>query len=221
MTRDLVIFGIGAYAEQVHHYFSVDPRYRVTAFTVDAEFIEGDAFCGLPVIAAEEIVANAHPQRCDMFVALGYNRINEVRKAKVIAARALGYTLASYVHASAQIARGVEVKDNTFICEQALVRPFSRLGCDLQIGAKVTIGHNNVVGDHCFFAMGAALCGGVELGERCFIGANATLRDHIAVGERCVIGAGAVILSDCAPDGVYRTVETARTSRGSDSLRSI
>jgi sugar O-acyltransferase (sialic acid O-acetyltransferase NeuD family) len=221
MARDLVIFGTGEYAQQMHHYFSADPGHRVVAFSVDAAFVTQPSFCGLPVIPFEAIVASADPRHCDMYIAVGYQRLNETRRSKCLAARALGYSLASYVHPTAVVARGVTVQDNSFVGEMALVRPFASLGWDVQIGPQASIGHHAVVQDHCYIAARAMLCGAVNVGECCFIGANATVRDHVAVGDRCVIGAGAVILSDCEPAGVYRAEATPRSAVGSRSLRRI
>lgn len=221
MARDLVIFGTGEYAEQMHHYFAHDPEHRVVAFTVDTEFVAEPAFCGLPVIPFETIAASADPERCDMFIAVGYQRLNQTRKSKCLAARAMGYSLARYVHPTAVVARGVTVRDNSFVGEMAVLRPFARLGWDLQIGPQASVGHHALVQDHCYVAARAMLCGAVDIGEGCFIGANATVRDHVRIGERCVIGAGAVILSDCEPGGVYRAAATPRRVIGSQSLRRI
>lgn len=221
MHRDLVIFGVGDYAQQMHHYFGTSDSHRVVGFTVDAAYLNEPTFCGLPVIPFETLTTVAGPSQCDLYVAIGYNGVNEVRRVKYLAAKALGYTLARFVHPTAVVARGVALGDNTFIAELTVVKPFATLGCNLQIGGCVHIGHNVVVRDHVFFAAGAKLCGFVEVGERCFIGANATLRDRITIGERCVVGAGAVILSDCAPDGVYRATATERFARSSATLPRI
>lgn len=221
MRRDLVIFGIAAYAKQMHHYFSTSLDHRVVGFTADAQYIAEPSFCGLPVLPFETLTAVAPPAQVDLYIAIGYNSVNEGRRSKYVEAKARGYSLASYVHASAVIASGVSVGDNTFIGELTVVKPFAKLGCDLQIGAQVHIGHNAVIRDHAFVAAGSKLLGAVDIGECCFIGGNATVRDHVTVGARCVVGAGAVILSDCEPEGVYRAAAAPRREGGIHALRRI
>lgn len=221
MRRDLVIFGMTAYAKQMHHYFSASPGHRVVGFTVDAQYITEPSFCGLPVLPFETLTAAAPPAQCDLYIAIGYNGVNEGRRSKYVEAKAKGYTLASYVHASAVVASGVSVGENTFIGELAVVKPFATLGCNLQMGAHAHVGHNAVVRDHVFLAAGCKLLGVVDIGECCFIGGNATVRDHVTVGARCVVGAGAVILSDCEPEGVYRATAAPRGAGGIDTLRRI
>lgn len=221
MRRDLVIFGITAYAKQMHHYFSTSPDHRVVAFTADAQYITEPSFCGLPVLPFETLTNAAPPDQFDLYIAVGYNGVNEGRRSKYVEAKAKGYTLASYVHASAVVASGVSVGDNTFIGELTVIKPFATLGCDLQMGAHVHVGHNAVIRDHAFVAAGSKLLGAVDIGECCFIGGNATVRDHVTVGARCVVGAGAVILSDCEPEGVYRAAGTPRREGDVHTLRRI
>lgn len=221
MNDRLLIFGAGDYAELVHHYFARDPRYREIAFAVDGERLAADRFCGAPLLAFEEARHRCPPEAWDMFVAIGYTGVNEGRRSKVDAAKALGYTLTSYVHASALLADDAVVQENSFVAEQVLIKPFCRLGRDLQLAAQCYISHGARVGDHCYLAPRALLCGLTDVGECCFIGANATVRDKVRIGARCVIGAGAVILSDCEPDGVYRATPTARHRVSSGAMRRL
>jgi sugar O-acyltransferase (sialic acid O-acetyltransferase NeuD family) len=221
MRKDLIIFGIGQYADQANFYFSSDGIHRVAAFTVDEAFIAGDSFCGCPVIPFEEIAASFGPSTSAMFIAIGYQRVNAVRAEKYRAAKANGYRLASYVHPTALVSQGVQVGDNSLIGEMSLVRPFAQLGNNVQIGAQAHVGHHAIVHDHCWLVSQSVICGSVEIGESCFIGANATIRNHVKVGQQCVVGAGAVILSDCAPGGVYRAAATPRLPLNSSALSRI
>ena len=60
MTR-LVIFGNGEIAELAHYYFSTDSAYLVEGFTVDAEFLETESFCGLPLVPFEAVPVPSAP----------------------------------------------------------------------------------------------------------------------------------------------------------------
>ena len=55
MKKPLVIFGSGDIAQLAHYYFSRDSNYEVVAFTVDANYIKESEFCGLPVVAFEDV----------------------------------------------------------------------------------------------------------------------------------------------------------------------
>lgn len=221
MKKPLVIFGIGEIAHLAHYYFTNDSQYEVVAFTVDAEFIQENTFCGLPVVDFAHIV-NAYPaDRCDFFVALSYSKLNSVRKEKYVAAKALGYQIASYVSSRATVLNDGRIGSNCFVLENNTVQPFAVIGDNVTLWSGNHIGHHSLIRDHTFVASHVVVSGGVEIGEQCFIGVNATLRDHIVIGDRCVIGAGALVMADAEPEGVYVGKETERSRVNSSRLKRI
>lgn len=221
MKKRLVIFGAGDIAELAHCYFSTDSGYEVVAFTVDDAYRKDETFCGLPVVAFER-VAELYPSASHAcFVALSYAKLNAVRKEKYLAAKALGYSLASYVSSRATMLNDGQIGENCFILEDNTVQPFVRIGNDVTLWSGNHVGHHSTIKDHVFIASHVVISGGVEIGEQCFIGVNATMRDHIRIGERCVIGAGALLLEDAEPEGVYLGAATERSRVPSTRLRKI
>lgn len=221
MKKQLVIFGTGDIAQLAHFYFSTDSEYAVAAFTVDADFMTDSSFCGHPVIAFEELGSHFPPDQCELFVALSYSKINAVRKNKYLAARDLGYKMASFVSSGATVLNDHCIGDNCFIFEDNTIQPFVTIGNNVTLWSGNHIGHHSTIKDHCFIASHVVVSGGVEIGEQCFIGVNATLRDHIRIGEKCVIGAGALLLDDAEPEGVYVCKATDRAKIPSSRLRKI
>lgn len=97
MKKPLVIFGTGDIAQLAHYYFSHDSDYEVVAFTVDAAYVKEPTFLNLPVVPFESVAQSHAPDSHHMFIAVSYAKLNRVRKEKYLAARELGYPLASYV----------------------------------------------------------------------------------------------------------------------------
>jgi sugar O-acyltransferase (sialic acid O-acetyltransferase NeuD family) len=221
LKTPLVIFGTGDIAQLAHFYFSSDSEYKVVAFTVDAEYLTDTTLCGLPVIAFEEVTTHFAPEQCKIFVALSYSKLNAVRKEKYLAAKALGYRLASFISSHATVLNEGHIGDNCFIFEDNTIQPFVTIGNNVTLWSGNHIGHHSIIKDHCFIASHVVVSGGVEIGEQCFIGVNATLRDHIKIGGKCVIGAGALLLADAAPEGVYIGAATERSKVPSTRLRGI
>jgi sugar O-acyltransferase (sialic acid O-acetyltransferase NeuD family) len=219
--KPLIIFGTGDIGQLAHFYFSEDSDYDVVAFTVDAEFMTASEYCGLPVIPFSEVAQCYPPDRHELFAALSYAKLNQVRKEKYLAAKALGYRLASYVSSHATVLTQHPIGENCFVLEDNTIQPFSKIGDNVTLWSGNHIGHHSVIGDHCFISSHVVVSGGVTVGESCFIGVNATLRDHIKIGDRCVVGAGALLLSDAAPDGVYIGPATERSRVTSDRLRKV
>ena len=201
--RNLVIFGTRQIAEVCAYYFDHDSDYRVVAFTVDGAFLDSDQFRGRPVVPFEEVTKSFAPAEHDMFVAIGYGKMNRLRAEKFAAAKALGYTLAHYVSTKAITWPDLAIGENTFVMEANVIQPFASIGADTIVWSGNHIGHHARIGDHCFLASHIVVSGNVEIGEHCFIGVNATLRDGIKVAPRCLIGAGALLTKDTKPDEVY------------------
>ena len=95
--KPLVIFGASDIAQLAHFYFSTDSDYHVVAFTVDSDFINAPEFCGLPIVAFENIIELYPPDSYDLFIALSYSKLNAIRKEKFLVAKQMGYHLASFV----------------------------------------------------------------------------------------------------------------------------
>ncbi len=221
MKKRLVIFGSGDIAELAYFYFSTDSEYKVVAFTVDAAYVQKPTFCDLPLVAFEEVKKHYPPEDCTLFIALSYSKLNALRKEKYLEAKALGYSIASYISSRATILNDGNIGENCFIFEDNTIQPFVTIGNNVTLWSGNHIGHHSIIKDHCFIASHVVVSGGVEVGEQCFIGVNATLRDHIKIGEKCIIGAGALLLADAEPEGIYSGEATKRSKVPSTKLRKI
>lgn len=215
----VIIFGLGDISQLAHYYLGT--TYEVVAFTVDREYMTGDMFCGLPVVAFEDIHTHYPPDTYKMFIPLSYTKVNKLREEKYLEAKAKGYKFISYISPDATVADNASIGENCFIFEENTVQPFVRIGDNCILWSGNHIGHHSVIKDHCFIASHVVVSGGVEVGENSFIGVNATLRDHIRVGKSNVIGAGALILGDTEDNKVYMAAATEPARVPSNRLRGI
>lgn len=207
--RNLVIFGTRQIAEVCSYYFEHDSEYRVVAYTVDGAFLQADKFQGRPVVPFEDVTRHFAPAEHDLFVAIGYGKMNRLRAEKFAAAKALGYTLSRYVSSKAFTWPNLTIGENSFIMEANVIQPFASVGADTIIWSGNHIGHHARIGDHCFLASHIVVSGNVEIGEHCFVGVNVTLRDGIKIAPRCLLGAGALVTRDTKADEVYAPAATA------------
>ncbi|MCW2002508.1 sugar O-acyltransferase (sialic acid O-acetyltransferase NeuD family) [Xanthomonas arboricola] len=219
--QPLVIFGSGDIAQLAHYYFTNDSEYQVAAFTVDAAYITESQFCGLPVVAFEELAERYPAEDYALFIALSYSKLNAIRKEKYISSKQAGYRLASYVSSRATVLNDDRIGENCFILEDNTIQPFVQIGNNVTLWSGNHIGHHSTIQDHCFIASHVVVSGGVTIEEQCFIGVNATLRDHIRVGMRTVVGAGVLLLADAADEGLYIGSATERSPVPSTRLKKI
>ncbi len=219
--KRIVIFGAGDIAQLAHYYFTEDSDYEVVAFTVDGEYLSDETFCGLPVIAFDELFTRYPPEQFGAFVALSYTGLNALRRDKYLALKKLGYTLVSYVSSRCCVLNNMSIGENCFILEDNTIQPFTRIGDNVTLWSGNHIGHHSRIGDHTFVASHVVVSGGVEIGEECFIGVNATVRDHIVIGDRCIIGAGALLLDDAESGGLYVAEKTVRSRVPSNRIKNL
>jgi sugar O-acyltransferase (sialic acid O-acetyltransferase NeuD family) len=215
---DLVIFGAGDIARLAHYYFTRDSPHRVAAFAVDRAFLKGDRFLDLPLVPFDELAARYPPDRFQMFVALSYAKVNALRAERYAAAKALGYSLVSYISARCSFLTDHPTGDNCFILEDNTVQPFVRIGNNVTLWSGNHIGHDSTIEDHCFITSHVVVSGNVVVGSGTFIGVNATLRNSITIAPRTLIGAGAVIMENTAENGVYLAARAKRASMSSDEI---
>lgn len=206
--KDLIIFGEGKYAEVAAHYFLAQGLYQVAAFTADADYISKGSLLRRPVLPFEDIEKAFPPDRYKMFVALGYQGLNELRAGKYRATKAKRYELISYVDPRAAV--GGDVGDNCLVLEYNIVQPTARIGNNVSLWGGNHIGHHSEIGDHCFLAGQVMVGGNTTIGQRCFVGMNATVGHGITIGRESFIGAGALVTKDVEPGSVHIVQDTPK-----------
>ena len=216
--EDVIIFGEGKYAEVVAHYLLAQGFYRVTAFTADADHISKDSLLRRSVFPFEGIEEKFPPDRYEMFIALGYQKLNELRAEKYRAAKAKGYRLISYMDPRAAVGGGVSVGDNCLILEYNIIQPTAQVGNNVSLWGGNHVGHHSEIGDHCYLAGDVMVGGNTNIGQRCFIGMNATIGHGITIGKESFIGAGALVTKDIEPGSVYIVQDTPRYRLDSHSF---
>jgi sugar O-acyltransferase (sialic acid O-acetyltransferase NeuD family) len=216
--RPIVVFGTGPLGRLMHFLFTTDSPRRVEAFAVDGSHRSADSYLDLPVVAFEDVTRDYPPATHDMFVAVGYRRVNRFRAERYEAAKALGYTLPSFISDRASVWPDLEIGDNCLVMDEAVLNPFVRIGNDCIIWSAALVGHESVIGDHCFVSSHAVISGVVTVGSHCFFGSNATVRDTITVAPGTIVGAGAVVTRSTNEGDVLAAAEARLLPIKSDRL---
>src|SRR2546421_11328090 len=113
----IVIFGIGRGADVATRYFHDDSPHEIVAYTADDEFADRKDFIGRPVIPFSRVEEEIPPAEAQMFVLLGFQRMNALREEKVAAAKRKGYSLASYVSSRILASCRPKFGENCFVLE--------------------------------------------------------------------------------------------------------
>ncbi len=208
--KKLIIYGTGLVAEVAAFYFRTDTDYQVSAFTNAAEFINKEQFDGQPLVAFETLEKTHSPEEYDIFIALGYNKTNQIRQARYVEAKEKGYRCATYISPRAAYYQ-TPVGDNCFILEQNVIQPFVTIGNNVILWSGNHIGHHSTIRDHAFISSHVVVSGNCDIGENCFLGVNATLRDNIKLDRFVVVGSGAIVMKDCPERTLVRPAQSTQS----------
>lgn len=218
---DIVVFGVGQWAQLAHFYFTHDSPHDVVGFTVDREYLGKPAFQGLPAVPFEDVEQHYAPDAVSMFVPISFKRMNHARAEKVQEAKDKGYNLVSYVSSRATTFPDFSCGENCFILEDNTIQPFVRVGGNVVMWSGNHIGHHTVIEDNVMITSQVVISGACHIEPYSFFGVNATVRDETVIGRETIVGAGTTIMADTKPFSVYKVRGTEPAGFRSDRLRSL
>jgi sugar O-acyltransferase (sialic acid O-acetyltransferase NeuD family) len=215
MMADVVIFGIGDYAEQAHYYLSTDSPHRVVGFSVTSEWRKESRFHDLPLVPFEEIDKAFPPSEVSFFLPMSGRRMNRDRERFYKEAKSKGYSLISYVSSRAILCDN-KIGENCFIFEGANLQPFAEVGDDSIVWCQTHVGHHSLIGDHVFISAGVTVSGRCRIGPYCYLSAHALIDANVTLAEGTLAALASVITRDTTPWGIY-TGQPARRRKVSSA----
>lgn len=202
-NKKLIIFGAGTLGHLAFEYFSQDSNYVVECFSVEAEYLTKNEFCGKPIISFDKIEMVYPPSEYEMFVALGWFKLNRNRMKFYNLAKAKGYKLATYISSKAFIWPNVEIGDNCMIMEGCILQPWVKIGNNVTLWSDCCVEHYSIVSDNCSLAARSTIAGNAIIGKNSFLGVNSTIGDNIRIASDNFIAMGAVVRKSTETNSVY------------------
>lgn len=217
-TKKAIILGTGSFADVVTFMLEHDSEYEVVAYTASQALIEGTHYLNKPLLPFENIEKDFSPNQVEMFVAIGYTKMNHTRQAFMDTAKEKGYKLLSYVSTRAQHWGDTKIGENVFVFECNNIQPYVEIGDGTILWSGNHIGHHSKIGKYSFITSHVVISGNCHVGDRCFIGVNATIVDSITIADRNLIGAGVLITKNTNPEEVYVSEKFKPLNRKSESF---
>lgn len=156
--------------------------------------------------------ADAGRKENALFVAVGNPAI---RQRLMEAGR--GKYFSTLVHPKAVIAENSQIGEGSVVMAGAVINPCTVIGRGAIINTCSSVDHDCIIHDYVHVAVGAHVCGNVEIGNGTWIGAGSTIINNVRICAGCIIGAGAVVIEDIDEPGVYLGVP-ARKKRPSQLM---
>lgn len=197
MKDKIIIFGAGKISEVISTYLKLDDEFEICAYVVDAKYLESETFLDRPLISEEEAFKKYSPKQYKCFIALGYHNNNLLRKEKFELFKNKGYRFVNYIDKKIRI--DVEVGENVFIMDDALIQPKVKIGNNVFIFGGAMVGHHSNIKDNCWITGGALIGGSVIIGDSTFLAMGTTVAHETHVGKNCFLGAN-ILVSKNLPD---------------------
>ncbi|MDX1718615.1 MAG: acetyltransferase [Salegentibacter mishustinae] len=198
MGKNLVIYGIGKFAEYVGYVFENDSQFKVIAYCIEEEFRKENLFYNKPLTRFESLSKEFSPENHYLFIAVGNNKLRERLYNR---ATEMGYDFASYISSKSRHWDNLKVGKNVFIDEGCVLQPFITIS-DNTILFTSQIGHHTQIGKHALIS-GSKTGGNVKIGDFCYLGLNASIKQNIKIAENSIIGMGCLIEKDILEPSVY------------------
>ena len=204
--KPLIIFGTGHVADIIGAYFERQRNHVV--YTASASSINSNKFRNKPLVPFEEVEHIFPPDTFEMFIAIGYSKLNHVRNYFYEQAKTKGYVFANYVHKTSLLDPTVSLGDNVFIFEFNNVQYNVKIGNNVILWSSNHIGHETIIENNVYIASHVVISGFCRIREYSFIGVNATFADEVTLGSNCLVGAGAYIAKSTEDARVFTPPKT-------------
>jgi UDP-3-O-[3-hydroxymyristoyl] glucosamine N-acyltransferase len=152
MKEKIFVFGASGHAKVVIDIIERQGLYEIVFLADDDPGLKGTVVYGYQVIGGkDDLLTNAIERG---IVAIGSN---QSRRSVSLWLTDNGFELASAVHPTAQLARGVTIGAGSVIMAGAVINADSRIGDNVIVNTRSSIDHDCVVGNFTHIAPGATL----------------------------------------------------------------
>lgn len=214
-NKKAVIYGTGLIAEVVWYYLTHDSPYEVLGFVNDSP--SRTLLFNLPVCSTKDMERAYMPKEIEVFIAIGYSQMNELRERSMKITKKKGYKLLNYVSSNSSIFTDLDLeqKENLFILEDNTIQPFVTIGNGVFLWSGNYIGHHSQIKDYNFISSHVVISGSCVIESHSFLGVNSTIIDGITIGSKSLIGARALIKKNTEPESVYYAEPSAKSTKNS------
>lgn len=201
--QKVVLFGTGRGADVALRFLKADSPHEVVGFAVDAAHRKAETHSGLPLVDFEQVERHFPPDDFSMLILLGYQQMNRLRQAKFEAAKAKGYTLASYVSSAIFQPEPIRHGENCFILDNQSISLDVTIGDNVVMWSSNHIGDLSTIEDHAWVASHVTVAANVSIGQRAFLGIGATVTNGARIGDEAFVGADVLVTGDIAAKSVH------------------
>ncbi|WP_280770608.1 acetyltransferase [Salipaludibacillus daqingensis] len=197
MKKNLVIIGASGHGKVVADIAIKMEQWESIFFLDDNTNIKSSI--GLKVIGKVDDYRK-YIDDCEIFVAIGHNKIRQVIQEEIEEA---GATIPVLIHPSAIIGTDVVLHSGTTVMAGAVINCSTKIGKSCIINTGATVDHDNVIEDYVHVSPGVNIAGNVKIGKGTWVGIGSVVSNNLNITKECTVGAGAVVVRDIDEPGIY------------------
>lgn len=201
--KPLILYGNGQMSLMI--YEILKSSYKIVAFTTNESAIGEATLKKLPVLAFESIESAYNPKDYDMFIAVGYSDMNQLRIDRYNQAKKKGYNFIKHIDQSAKVYDVDAIGDNTIILEFSSIHPNTNIGHSVFISSNTNIGHDCSIENGVWINAGVSVGGATTIEEGAFVGMNAVIGHNVNIGAKTFIGAQSLVTNNTESQSVLVT----------------
>lgn len=187
--EDIILIGYGGHAKSVADSIEREQEYNIIGYTDLYETTTQYTYLG-----TDDVLEFYYKKGIkNVAICQGYLGKENSREKIYKVVKKIGFNLPVIIDPSSIISKTATIDEGTFIGKSAIVNAEAKIGKMCIINTKALIEHECKIDDFVHVAVGASICGQVEIGERAFIGANATIIQCKKIEKGVIVPAGQVI----------------------------
>jgi acetyltransferase-like isoleucine patch superfamily enzyme len=202
-----LIYGVSEMAELLLYQLKKYDLEMPEAFVVERDYKTEDTFQGRPVVCLDELDQKYSPSDYGLYVCIGYNQMNQIRRRICTELIARNYTLLNFIHPTASV-NCSKMGQGNLIFEGVVLDCFSCIGDGNIFYINALLENHSVAGNYNFFGAEATVGAFEEIGDGCFFGMHSSTLSKLHIGDYTLIGANAVVTKDTEKESVIVPVRS-------------
>ncbi|MCL4454976.1 MAG: acetyltransferase [Deinococcus sp.] len=196
MSKDLVIFGTGGFAREVHQLVEDlnrdSTRWNFLGFLDGNPERHGVEVHGFPVLGDLDWLGEH--QKESLIIAVGSTVVR--RKLVHQVRERYGNSFATLVHPLAWIGNRVALGEGSIVCAGTLITTDIQIGQHVILNLDCTVGHDAQIEDFVTVAPSVNISGNVRVGQGSDLGTGSAIIQNVQIGNWTIVGAGSVVVRD-------------------------
>lgn len=186
---NIILIGYGGHGKSVADAIESTGKYHIVGYTDMVDHHNEYTYLG-----KDDILSALFDKGYNKaFLCIGYLGKGELREALAKMLKEIGFTFPIVIDKSAIVSTSAKIGEGTFIGKKVVINRDAVIGRHCIINTGAIVEHECVVKDYTHVAVGAVLCGQVNVGKAALIGANATVIQCRNIKDRQIVPAGVVM----------------------------